>query len=82
MNTKSNKGRKKESTIQDKFLSLLKKYVGIKTIEIIITMKSGEVILLNRDREIEGNQVVLYKDGSPLKRISISEIEKAELFAA
>jgi hypothetical protein len=24
----------------------------------------------------------LYKDGSPLKRISISEIEKAELFAA
>lgn len=82
INIKDQHEKKKER--QHRFIDLLKKYINIKTVEIIITLKDGKTIALykNKERKIINDDIILYGDGVLSNRIYISKIEKAELFAA
>lgn len=80
---KKEKGRRKKTEDnQSRFISLLKKYVGIKTIEIVITLKSGKILILKRERDMTESGAIIFNDGTGRRQILLSDIEKAELFAA
>lgn len=82
MTTRRPKGRKRKDAVEEnRFPFLIKKYMEIKTIDIKLTLKSGEVVIVRRDRDFIDDKIVLREHGRE-RIIPVSEVLKADLFAA
>ena len=72
--------QKKESG--RKFITLLKHYLSIKGLDIVIHLKDGNKIELNKNRSLD-NDLIITKDRHNREvRISVNEIKSVDLFAA
>ncbi len=74
--------KKEQENPQDRFFSLLKRYISIKTIQIVITMRSGEEIIISSNRDIINEELVITENSKAVRRIPLTEIRKADLYAA
>ncbi len=67
---------------KQKFRETLERYIHYRGIDIILTLKDGSVIELDKNRQLEGHFVVKNsREGVPVK-ILIEEIHKADFYAA
>ena len=64
------------------FKSLLDKYLAIKGLDIILLLKNGEKIELEKNRKMIRNEVVFYDANNNESRISLSCIQSVDFFAA
>jgi hypothetical protein len=74
------KGRGRKNT-QD-FKELLKKYLGIKGLDIIILLADGQEIELNKNRMLIDNEIITFDKGNKEQRIPLSRVKSVELYAA
>lgn len=79
---RTRKRKQDEITTQERFFMLLKKYIGIKTIQIIITTRMGEEIILNQARALNGENLLIMNGNEVYKEIPLQDILKADLYAA
>ncbi len=64
------------------FKDQLKKYLGIKGLDIVIYLHDGNVIELNKNRTIIKDDIVIIDKANREFRIPISLIKSVDLFAA
>ncbi len=68
--------------VSDQFKKVLSRYIAYRGIDIVLYLKDGTVIELDKNRRLEGDCIIKNsKDGLPT-RIELSRIQKAEFFAA
>ena len=65
-----------------KFKQTLSRYVNYRGIDIILHLKDGSVVELDKNRRIDGDYVIKNTKEGGISRIEISSIQKAEFFAA
>lgn len=65
----------------DHFVKMIKRYVKHKGLELELTLKNGETILIKRDRELVGQFIVTGATNSPQAKIALSEISRADVYA-
>ncbi len=64
------------------FRKVLTRYISFRGIDIVLHLKDGTVIELDKNRKIEGNFIIRnHKDGK-VEKIEISKIKRADFFAA
>ena len=72
-----------DNTKKDKFNRLLHKYIEFRGIDIVLYLRSGEVIELDKNRCIQGEFVVKKNSRQQVEQlIPIVDISKADFFAA
>ncbi|PJZ79104.1 hypothetical protein [Leptospira neocaledonica] len=64
------------------FKDTLERYINYRGIDIILTLKDGTVIELDKNRKMNGNVVIKNGDFGIEAEIEISSIQKADFFAA
>lgn len=67
---------------KNNFRKQLKKYISIKGLDIIVYLRDGKTIELNKNRSLVKDDIVLYDKNNKEMRIPISLIESVDLFAA
>lgn len=67
--------------IDNKFKETLQRYIGYRGIDIVLHLKDGNVVELDKNRIMDGEFVVGNLDAGQI-RIAIQEIRKADFFAA
>ncbi len=67
---------------KDKFKSTLERYINYRGIDIILTLKDGTVIELDKNRKMDGDVVIKNGAFGIEATIEISSIQKADFFAA
>ena len=72
------KSQKKNKSFRD----LLEMYLSIKGLDIIIQLKDGREIHLDKNRELRDNMIVTVENGKKEKKIPISKITAVDLYAA
>jgi hypothetical protein len=65
----------------NKFKETLERYIGYRGIDIVLHLKDGNVVELDKNRIMDGEFVVGNLDAGQI-RIAIQEIKKADFFAA
>ncbi|TGK18970.1 hypothetical protein EHO61_08675 [Leptospira fluminis] len=65
-----------------KFRSTLERYINYRGIDIILTLKDGTVIELDKNRRLDGEFVIKNGQFGIEATIELREIQKAEFFAA
>jgi hypothetical protein len=75
------KNRKARMQTNNKFRETLERYIGYRGIDIVLHMKDGQVIELDKNRVMEGEFVIGNLEMGPIK-IAIQEIKKADFYAA
>lgn len=65
----------------ERFRTILGRYIKHSGLEIEVTLKSGETMLISKMRKLEGDEIVQYSKTGEATRIAIKEIKKAEVFA-
>ncbi|TGK08749.1 hypothetical protein EHO60_14310 [Leptospira fletcheri] len=65
-----------------KFRSTLERYINYRGIDIILTLKDGTVIELDKNRRIDGEFVIKNGQFGIEATIELREIQKAEFYAA
>lgn len=65
----------------DKIVKVLSQYVKHKNLEIELTLKDGRRILLERDRELKNDKIIVGTDSPMPHEILVREIRKAEVYA-
>ena len=65
----------------NKFKETLERYIGYRGIDIVLHLKDGKVIELDKNRLMDGEFVVGNLEAGQV-RIAIQEIQKADFFAA
>lgn len=75
--------RKKGPRMQtnNKFKETLERYIGYRGIDIVLHLRDGKIVELDKNRKMEGEFVVGNLDEGQVK-ISLQEIKKADFFAA
>jgi hypothetical protein len=68
--------------ISPQFKKVLSRYVNYRGIDIILYLKDGSIIELDKNRKLEGNFVIKNGKDGIVARIELSLIKKAEFFAA
>ena len=66
----------------DEFKKQLMRYINFRGIDIVLHLKSGEVVELDKNRQIEGDHVIKSRRGGSDDSVHLDEILKAEFFAA
>ncbi|MEI7011788.1 hypothetical protein [Leptospira licerasiae] len=64
------------------FKATLERYINYRGIDIILTLKDGTVIELDKNRKMKGDIVIKNGDFGIEAEIEISSIQKADFFAA
>lgn len=64
------------------FRKVLSRYVNYRGIDIILYLKDGTIIELDKNRRIEGDSVIKNEKEGNITRIAFAHIKKAEFFAA
>ncbi|MGJ4788636.1 hypothetical protein EHQ52_00655 [Leptospira koniambonensis] len=64
------------------FKATLERYISYRGIDIILTLKDGTVIELDKNRKMNGDVVIKNGDFGIEAEIEISTIQKADFFAA
>jgi len=64
-----------------KFKSTLERYIHYRGIDIVLHLKDGQVVELDKNRQME-NDVVIGNLSEGVIRIPISEIKSADFYAA
>ncbi|EMK01611.1 hypothetical protein AB3N61_08555 [Leptospira sp. WS58.C1] len=65
-----------------RFKDTLERYINYRGIDIILTLKDGTVIELDKNRKMNGDVVIKNGDFGIEAEIEISSIQKADFFAA
>ena len=66
----------------NQFKKVLSRYVNYRGIDIILYLKDGSVVELDKNRRIEGEFVIKNEKEGAISRIELSEILKADFYAA
>jgi len=66
---------------ESKFKKTLERYIGYRGIDIVLHLKDGKVIELDKNRKMDGEFVVGNLEEGQV-RIAIQEIQKADFYAA
>jgi hypothetical protein len=69
-------------TSSPQFKKVLSRYVNYRGIDIILYLKDGSVIELDKNRRLEGDCVIKNAKDGAVTKIELSRIKKAEFFAA
>jgi hypothetical protein len=64
------------------FKKQLQQYIGFRGIDIILYLKDGTVLELDKNRRMEGDVVIKNEKDGNLHSIHIDEILKADFYAA
>lgn len=64
------------------FRKVLTRYIYFRGIDIVLYLKDGTVIELDKNRRIEGNFIIRSPKKGQIEKIEISQIKKADFFAA
>ncbi|TGK04193.1 hypothetical protein EHQ53_03325 [Leptospira langatensis] len=64
------------------FKNTLERYINYRGIDIILTLKDGTVIELDKNRRMDGDVVIKNGDFGIEATIEIAQIQKADFFAA
>ena len=64
------------------FKTQLKKYLGIKGLDIVVYLRDGKSIELNKNRSLVKDHIVLVDKNNREMRIPISQIVSVDLFVA
>lgn len=64
------------------FRKVLTRYIYFRGIDIVLHLKDGTIIELDKNRRIEGNFVIRNHKKGKIEKIEISQIKKADFFAA
>lgn len=67
---------------KQKFKTLLNKYLKIKGLDIIVIMKDGKEIELNKNRKLVNNDIIYRDKHNSESKIPISKIQYVDFFAA
>ncbi len=64
------------------FKNVLSRYVNYRGIDIVLYLKDGRVIELDKNRKMDGDSVIKNSRDGTIDKIALSDIKKAEFFAA
>jgi hypothetical protein len=68
--------------ISPQFKKVLSRYISYRGIDIVLYMRDGSVIELDKNRRIEGDYVIRNTKEGVSTKIELAHIQKAEFFAA
>lgn len=68
--------------VSPQFRKVLTRYIAFRGIDIVLYLRDGRVIELDKNRRIEGNYVIKNQKNGVIEKIELSKIKKAEFFAA
>jgi hypothetical protein len=63
------------------FKRTLSRYVNYRGIDIILYLKDGSVVELDKNRKLDGNIVIKNNKKGDVTRINLSKIQKAEFYS-
>lgn len=66
---------------KSKFKQTLERYIGYRGIDIVLHLRDGKIIELDKNRRMEGEYVIGNLEQGQV-RIAIDEIQKADFYAA
>jgi hypothetical protein len=73
---------KKKESEGNRFLKLLKHYIDIKGLDIVVYLKNGMTVELNKNRVLEKNQIIMFDRHNREIRINIDDVQSVDMFAA
>ncbi len=62
------------------FLQQLKKYISFRGIDMVVHLKDGSSLQLNKNRKIKNNQIIHFASIGHEKNVCIDEILRIEMF--
>ncbi len=71
-----------QAAISPNFKKILSRYVNYRGIDIVLHLKDGTIIELDKNRRLDGDVVIKNGKEGVVARIELSEIQKADFFAA
>lgn len=71
-----------EKQISPNFKRILSRYINYRGIDIILYLKDGTVIELDKNRKIDGDVVIKNGKEGIVARIELADIRKADFYAA
>ena len=71
-----------ENQISPNFKKILSRYVNYRGIDIVLHLKDGTIIELDKNRRLDGDVVIKNGKEGVVARIELSSIKKADFFAA
>ncbi len=66
----------------NQFKKVLSRYVNYRGIDIILYLKDGSIVELDKNRRIEGEFVIKNEREGVISKIELSDILKADFYAA
>ena len=70
------------TTKTENFKMTLERYINYRGIDIVLHLKDGSVIELDKNRNIEGDTVIKNSREGIVAKIDIDRIQRADFFAA
>lgn len=64
------------------FKTVLSRYVNYRGIDIVLYLKDGRIIELDKNRKMDGDSVIKNSRDGTVDKIALSDIKKADFFAA
>lgn len=64
------------------FLKQLNQYIQFRGIDIVLHMRDGQVVELDKNRRMEGRMIICYNRSGGQEFFPVDEISRAEFFAA
>ncbi len=77
-----NKNEQPSTGPSPNFKKILSRYVNYRGIDIVLYLKDGTVVELDKNRKLDGDVVIKNGKEGIVARIEISDIRKADFFAA
>ncbi|EIE01518.1 MULTISPECIES: hypothetical protein [Leptospira] len=68
--------------VSSKFKEQMERYVNYRGIDIILHLKDGSIIELDKNRRLVGEEIVYFPQKANPSKISLTMIQKADLFVA
>ncbi|EPG67052.1 hypothetical protein ACE5IS_07290 [Leptospira wolffii] len=68
--------------VSSKFKEQMERYVNYRGIDIILHLKDGSVIELDKNRRLIGEEIVYFPEKSSPTKVPLTMIQKADLFVA
>ncbi|EMK01832.1 hypothetical protein AB3N61_07665 [Leptospira sp. WS58.C1] len=68
--------------VSSKFKEQMERYVNYRGIDIILHLKDGSIIELDKNRRLVGEEIVYFPQKTNPSKISLTMIQKADLFVA
>jgi len=63
------------------FIKTLKNYVKHQGLELELTLNNGQRIIIERNRKLEGNDIVQYFDNQEGIRVNLNDIKRADVYS-